>query len=73
MIRSHDETTLHDEVTPNDEMNKEMRAKRGCDSTDDDAVVAALMWSWMRCKEDDVVDALGAVDVCELMMVCCFR
>ena len=41
MIRSHDETTLHDEVTPNDEMNKEMRAKRGCDRTDDDAVVAS--------------------------------
>ena len=32
-----------------------------------------MMWSWMRCKQDDAVDALGAVDVFELMMVCCFR
>ena len=32
-----------------------------------------LIWSWKRCKEDYVVDALGAVDVFELMMVCCFR
>ena len=32
-----------------------------------------MMWSWMRCNEDDAVDALGAVEVFELMMVCCFR
>ena len=51
----------------NEEMNKEMRANRGCDSADDDLVVAS---------HDLVLDEMQGrwcSIVFDLMMVCCFR